>query len=99
MQLIIDLEQETFGDVEDNSEEIQMLVEYVAKQIGQGYWSSYEPSWHIKDDNDPDTMYWLKMMRDQMRNGYHISEEDMKRIVIAVEEIEALRDKMLKEAK
>lgn len=99
MQVVIDTERETFEEIENDSYEVAEIVHMVAGQIEKGYSSGIEPSFYIHDESEPDTMYWLKMMRDQMRNGYHISKEDMKRIVQAVDEIEALRDKMLKEAK
>lgn len=99
MKLVIDLECENRAEVEDKSDELQQLVEYVAHQVGQGYTSSYEPSWSIEDETDPDTLYWLKLMRDQIRTGQHISESDMQQIVRAVDEIEALRERMIKERK
>ena len=101
MKLVIDLEYETFDEIEDHSDEIKELVEYVASMVGKGYWSAYEPSWHIHDEESDPTMKYLQMMRTQMRNGYHLSDSDMERIVDAVEEIENLRDEMLmkKEAK
>lgn len=99
MRLVIDLEQETFEGIEDNLETVSYIVEEVLRMVRHGYTSGYEPSWEIKDESDPDMMFWLKMMRDQIRNGQHMSDEDMRRCSEAVEEIEAIRDRMIKERK
>ena len=99
LTLVIDIECETRDEFEDKSEEVQQIVEYVAGMVGKGYQSAYEPSFHIEDSEADPTMKYLRMMRTQMRNGYHLSDEDMNRIVDAVEEIENLRDEMLMQRK
>ena len=99
MQLIIDLESENSEEVENNIDNINDILREVSRLVSEGYTSGIDPSWSIEDENNPDTMYWLKTMRNQMRSSYHLSDSDIQRCVEAVKEIEAVRDEMLKKYK
>lgn len=99
MKLVIDIEQESYYSLDNDTDSVKDLIGYVVDQIGRGMTSGYEPSWQIIEDTDKDDIFWLKFMRDQIRTGQHISETDYQRIVEALDSIDATRQRMLKERK